>query len=76
MIDIKNYIKNKEAGLVSISKVGSGLVLSQKQFDVATGEEKDPLVAGFHLKDVEKLKEGLEKTINDFDVLIEDSKTL
>ena len=76
MIDVKNYTERKEKGLISLAKLGSGLALSQKQYDKDTGEEIDPLVAGFHIADLEKMKLALEKTIADFDLLIADAKAL
>lgn len=76
MIDIKNYIEKKETGLISLAKLGSGFALSQKQFDVSTGKEVEPLVAGFHVKDLEKMKKALQKTIADFDTLIADANSL
>jgi len=76
MINIKDYIEKKEKGLISIAKLGSGFAMSSKKFNPDTGEEAEPEVAGFHIQDLEKIKTGLQKTIADIDVLIEDINVL
>lgn len=72
MLDIKNYIEKKEKKLIAITKVGSGFVLSAKRFDTETGQEVAPVAAGFHVKDIEKIKTELEQAIANADVLIAD----
>lgn len=76
MIDIKNYTKRKEAGLLSIAKVGSGFAVSQKKFDPETGKEVTPMVAGFHTNDIEKVKTSLQEAIANADALLADINSL
>lgn len=76
MIDIKRYIEKKEKKLVSVAKIGNAFVISQKRFDVETGEELDPEVQGFNLEDLEEIKLNLQKAIADIDSLIENINAL
>lgn len=76
MIDIKRYIEKKEKGLVLVVKMGNVFALSQEKFDPETGEKLSPEVVGFDIKDLEKIKTELQKTIADFDTLIADTKAL
>lgn len=76
MINIKKYIEKKEKGLVSVAKMGNVFALSQKKFDSETGEELEPEIAGFNIKELEEIKTELQKTIADFDTLIADTKAL
>lgn len=76
MIDIKRYIEKKEKGLVIVVKMGNVFALSQKKFDAETGEELEPEVVGFNLKELEEIKKALQKTTADLDILIADAKAL
>ena len=76
MIDIKNYIEQKEKELASIAKIGNDFAISIRRFNPETGEEVDPLVEGFKLKQVEDLKIGLQKAIANIEVFIEDINAL
>lgn len=76
MIDVKKYIEKKEKGLASVAKIGNAFAISVKNFDPQTGEELDPGVEGFKLKQVEDLKIGLQEAIANIDALIEDINAL
>lgn len=76
MIDIKNYTERKEKGLLSVAKIGSGFAMTQKRFDPETGEEVVPVIAGFHMNDLEKIKAELQQGIINVDILIEDINNL
>ncbi len=76
MFNIENYIERKKAKLLSVAKIGSGFAISQKRFNPETGEEAAPLVEGFHLNDIEKVKIDLQKAIADTDALVADINNL
>lgn len=76
MIDVKSYIAKKEKGLISITKVGSGFVLSAKRFNPETSEEVNPEAQGFHIKELETMKKELQEAVANIDILIADANAL
>ena len=76
MIDIKKYIEKKDKGLISIAKIGDAFAISQKKFDPESGEEVEPEVQGFNIKDLEIMKKDLEQNLVDVGAFIADVNNL
>jgi len=75
-INVLNYERMKDAGLVSIAKIGNAFVVSVRKFSTETGAEESPQIIAL---DIGKLKEsrenlllqvaGVEKLISDLESL-------
>jgi hypothetical protein len=76
MIDITNYVKNKEKGVVSVAKVGSSFTYSRKRFDPDTGEALESEVEALDLPDLEKKSQALADSVIAIGVLIADLRNL
>lgn len=76
MVNIKKYAEKKDKGLISLAKIGNAFVISQKRFNPESGEEVEPEVQDFKIKDLEIMKTNLEQNLADIVTFIEDIKNL
>lgn len=64
MIDLANYPKEKEAGRVSVAKIGNAYAISAKRFDTTSGHELTPEVAALAIEDIDKNIADLQAKID------------
>jgi len=76
VIDIKRYIKKKEKGLVTLSKLGTAAVISWDVFDQDTGEKLPPVAEALDPNAIKKLREETVSLLNQLDSLIKDIEAL
>ena len=73
-IDAKKYLEKKEAGLVTLAKVGDAAVISWKRFDPETGEKTIPIVEAVDLKNLKELKTQASDLVTGIELMIEEAK--
>ena len=75
-INIRDYKKRKDAGFISVAKVGDAFAIAVKAFDPESGLEGRPQVYGIAIEDVKAQKENMVKASEDLQILITDLEAL
>jgi len=75
-INISDYFKKKEKGLIDVAKLGKNFAVSIRKFSPDTGEEADPQVVGLTINAITAARENLQKQIDDLDAMMLDLDAL
>ncbi len=74
-INISNYLRKKQKGLVSAIRAGSAYVLTVRRYD-ENGDEADPTPVVVNMERLESAKAALLKQVEGIDSLIADLEAI
>ena len=76
MINLKDYNKKKEKGLISLVKAGDSFATATKKFDAEDGADLPDEVVGVSMKELTDRKTEMQAEIAEIDAFIKDCEAL
>lgn len=72
MTDFDLYFKKRASGLAVIEKIDGNFAIKEKRFDEETGEEKQPKIEYFNVKNLIIRKKHLEEELDKINQILSD----
>lgn len=75
-MNLVGYRRDKERGLVLVTKIGNAYAIAKRRFSEENGMETDPEVQGIRLEAIENQRKTLADAMSDYDALLADLRGL